>query len=66
MQKYYVERCYSEKKDFHYCVLKADLGYARKFLCSDSGTLAELLGLSVREMMSAPVGTTWDLFSCED
>lgn len=59
--KFSVEVGVSKKNGEKYAVLVADLGYCRKYLNFKRQDLAELLGLSVFELMESPSGTVFDV-----
>lgn len=44
-----------------YACIYADLDYTKVTLTMDRRDIAEVLGISVTELMTSPVGTKWEL-----
>lgn len=65
MYKFVVRKCHSEKKSRDYVALVADLGYRSLILLFNSAQIAEVCGMSIRELTayfdSKPVGTEFEV-----
>lgn len=61
MSKFYAVVKKNKNGEGTHAELRVNLGYVDKVVSFDRATIAEILGLTIKEIATAQTGTTWEI-----